>query len=83
MVLSQLKADTMTLIQRNGGGTCFGDSGGPNFYGNDPTTDPTYPYFIVGLTSGGDGACKNSTVSPRLDTTNAQHFLGGFPGLLK
>ena len=52
------------------GGTCFGDSGGPNFIG---TTDT-----IAAITISGDSACVSTNVDLRLDTQSAQDFLGQF-----
>jgi secreted trypsin-like serine protease len=49
------------------GGTCFGDSGGPNFVGNSGT--------IAAITISGDSACKSTNVDLRLDTKSAQDFL--------
>jgi secreted trypsin-like serine protease len=52
------------------GGTCFGDSGGPNFIG---TTDT-----IAAITISGDTACASTNVDLRLDTQSAQDFLAQF-----
>jgi V8-like Glu-specific endopeptidase len=52
------------------GGTCFGDSGGPNFIG---TTDT-----IAAITISGDSACVSTNVDLRLDTQSAQDFLAQF-----
>lgn len=52
------------------GGTCYGDSGGPNFAGD---TD-----VIGGLTITGDTACRATNVIYRLDTDSARSFLGQF-----
>jgi len=52
------------------GGTCFGDSGGPNFIG---TTDT-----IAAITISGDSACVATNVDLRLDTQSAQDFLAQF-----
>jgi secreted trypsin-like serine protease len=55
------------------GGTCYGDSGGPNFLGagtNETTT-------IAGITITGDSLCKATNVVYRLDTKSAQSFLCG------
>lgn len=56
------------------GGTCFGDSGGPNFLGAgaDETT------VIAGITIKGDGACVATNVIYRLDTASARAFLGHY-----
>ncbi len=52
------------------GGTCFGDSGGPNFLGTSDT--------IAAITISGDTACASTNVDLRLDTKNAQDFLAQF-----
>jgi len=52
------------------GGTCYGDSGGPNFLGN---TD-----IIAGTTITGDFVCRATNVDYRLDTANARDFLKGY-----
>jgi trypsin len=51
------------------GGTCFGDSGGPNFLtvnGNP---------LLAAITITGDSVCRSTNVDYRLDTTSAQGFL--------
>lgn len=58
----------------NDGGTCNGDSGGPNFLGaGDGETR-----IIAGLTSTGDTYCKATNVTYRLDTKGARQFLGQY-----
>jgi V8-like Glu-specific endopeptidase len=52
------------------GGTCYGDSGGPNFLG---TTD-----IIAATTITGDAVCRSTNVTYRLDTPSARAFLGQF-----
>jgi secreted trypsin-like serine protease len=52
------------------GGTCYGDSGGPNFVG---TTD-----IIAAITITGDAVCRSTNVVYRLDTESARAFLGQF-----
>ena len=52
------------------GGTCYGDSGGPNFLG---TTD-----VIAGITITGDSVCRSTNVVYRLDTPSARAFLGQY-----
>jgi hypothetical protein len=49
------------------GGTCYGDSGGPNFLGNTDT--------IAGTTITGDFVCRATNVDYRLDTASARDFL--------
>lgn len=51
------------------GGTCFGDSGGPNFL----TVDGQQ--LIVSITITGDSVCRSTNVDYRLDTISAQAFL--------
>jgi len=51
------------------GGTCFGDSGGPNFMNLNGQQ-------IVGaITITGDSVCRSTNVDYRLDTVSAQGFL--------
>src|SRR3954447_1312069 len=50
------------------GGTCYGDSGGPNFLG---TTD-----IVAATTITGDFVCRATNVDYRLDTASARDFLG-------
>jgi hypothetical protein len=52
------------------GGTCYGDSGGPNFLG---TTD-----IVAATTITGDAICRSTNVTYRLDTPSAREFLGQF-----
>ncbi len=49
------------------GGTCYGDSGGPNFLG---TTD-----ILAATTITGDAVCRSTNVVYRLDTESARTFL--------
>jgi secreted trypsin-like serine protease len=49
------------------GGTCYGDSGGPNFLGD---TD-----VIAATTITGDAVCRATNVVYRLDTASARGFL--------
>jgi Trypsin len=51
------------------GGTCFGDSGGPNFL------TVNGKQLIVAITITGDSVCRSTNVDYRLDTTSAQAFL--------
>lgn len=55
------------------GGTCYGDSGGPNFLG---TTD-----IVAATTITGDAICRSTNVTYRLDTPSAREFLGQFVSL--
>jgi secreted trypsin-like serine protease len=54
-------------------GTCFGDSGGPNFL--DTST------MIAGITITGDSVCRSTNVTYRLDTPSARAFLANFVAL--
>ncbi|MEK6192506.1 MAG: trypsin-like serine protease [Chloroflexota bacterium] len=54
------------------GGTCYGDSGGPNFLWVGGTeTD-----IVAGITITGDFMCRATNVDYRLDTPSARAFLG-------
>lgn len=55
------------------GGTCYGDSGGPNFLGD---TD-----LLAATTITGDYVCRSTNVTYRLDTPAARAFLGQFVAL--
>ena len=52
------------------GGTCYGDSGGPNFLGS---TD-----VVAAITITGDAVCRSTNVTYRLDTASARAFLGQY-----
>jgi secreted trypsin-like serine protease len=54
------------------GGTCYGDSGGPNFLGAGYTETNT----IAAITVTGDTQCVATNVVYRLDTATARAFLG-------
>ena len=56
------------------GGTCYGDSGGPNFLG----AGSTETNIIAGITITGDALCKSTNVIYRLDTESAREFLKAF-----
>ena len=56
------------------GGTCLGDSGGPNFLGAGPNETS----IIAGLTVKGDAVCVSTNVIYRLDTLAAREFLGNY-----
>ena len=55
------------------GGTCYGDSGGPNFLGS---TD-----IVAATTITGDSVCRSTNVDYRLDTASARNFLAPFVAL--
>lgn len=59
----------------NTGGTCFGDSGGPNFIGGSSVIGGVTSYAINGNCAGTGGVF-------RMDTTNVQDWLKTFPGLM-
>ena len=50
-------------------GTCFGDSGGPNFM------NLSGEQIIAAITITGDSVCRSTNVDYRLDTVSAQGFL--------
>ena len=52
------------------GGTCFGDSGGPNFLGSSDV--------IAAITITGDAVCRATNVTLRLDRPSVQAFLDEF-----
>jgi V8-like Glu-specific endopeptidase len=52
------------------GGTCYGDSGGPNFLG---TTS-----IVAATTITGDAVCRSTNVVYRLDTLSARTFLAQY-----
>ncbi|HYH27783.1 MAG TPA: trypsin-like serine protease, partial [Actinomycetota bacterium] len=55
---------------RDDGGTCYGDSGGPNFLGSTN--------IIAGITITGDAVCRSTNVVYRLDTASAREFLSQY-----
>ena len=56
------------------GGTCYGDSGGPNFLGGGSgETD-----IVAATTITGDFVCRATNVDYRLDTASARAFLGQY-----
>jgi V8-like Glu-specific endopeptidase len=56
------------------GGTCYGDSGGPNFLG----AGATETNVIAGTTITGDTPCRSTNVDYRLDTGSARDFLSQY-----
>jgi len=54
------------------GGTCFGDSGGPHFLGGITSN------LLVSLTVTGDGVCRATDKTYRLDTEAARDFMRRF-----
>ena len=59
------------------GGTCYGDSGGPNFLGAGASETTV----IAATTITGDTPCKSTNVDYRLDTQSARAFLGQYVAL--
>jgi V8-like Glu-specific endopeptidase len=59
------------------GGTCDGDSGGPNFLGSGSGETN----IIAGTTITGDTTCRSTNVDYRLDTASARSFLGAYVAL--
>jgi hypothetical protein len=58
-------------------GTCYGDTGVPNFLGAGATeTD-----IVAATTITGDFMCRATNVVYRLDTESARSFLGQFVSL--
>jgi Trypsin len=69
--LKSVNQDYLRLSQNQGsGGTCYGDSGGPNFVGDVNETN-----VIASITSTGDTWCNSTNVTLRLDTEVARTFL--------
>jgi hypothetical protein len=56
------------------GGTCYGDSGGPNFLG----AGASETNIIAATTITGDTPCRSTNVDYRLDTPSARAFLGQY-----
>ncbi|GGE27530.1 hypothetical protein GCM10011571_32210 [Marinithermofilum abyssi] len=80
MAVSQFDAlnDNWLRLSQNtstgDGGTCNGDSGGPNFLGaGENETD-----IIAGVTVTGDSMCRATNVIYRLDTPSARNFLDDY-----
>jgi secreted trypsin-like serine protease len=56
------------------GGTCYGDSGGPNFLGAGASETSV----VAAITVTGDAQCRATNVAYRLDTRSARAFLDDF-----
>jgi V8-like Glu-specific endopeptidase len=56
------------------GGTCYGDSGGPNFLG----AGAAETNIVAGTTITGDFVCRATNVDYRLDTESARSFLAQY-----
>ena len=54
------------------GGTCYGDSGGPHFLGDETS------HLIVSITVTGDAMCRATDKTYRLDTESARDFLDDY-----
>ena len=70
----------LTLLQNpatGDSGTCFGDSGAPNFVG--PEAAPTD--VVAAITITGDAICRATNVVFRLDTPMARNFLQNYVAL--
>ena len=59
------------------GGTCYGDSGGPNFLG----ADASETNIVAATTITGDTPCRSRNVDYRLDTASARAFLAQYVAL--
>ncbi|HEX6230761.1 MAG TPA: trypsin-like serine protease [Actinomycetota bacterium] len=53
-----------------GGGTCFGDSGGPHFLGDS--------LLLVSVTSWGDAVCRSLDMTQRVDIPSVLGFLATY-----
>jgi len=74
--------DFSMLLSNNAhtGGTCFGDSGGPDFLGD--TNAPGNENVVAGVTSFGiNGNCAGTGGVFRIDRQNVLDFINGFMGL--
>jgi V8-like Glu-specific endopeptidase len=64
---------TLSMNEATGdGGTCYGDSGGPHFLGDESSN------LVVSITVTGDAMCKATDKTYRLDTRSARSFLERF-----
>ncbi len=61
---------------REEGGTCYGDSGGPNYLGGSDSK-----LLVATTISGVDDACRFTNLDYRLDTPSARKFLGEYVAL--
>lgn len=59
---------------KDDGGTCYGDSGGPNFLGVGTEESD----IVAAVTVSGDRVCRATNVVLRLDTRSARSFLRRF-----
>src|SRR3954467_7010936 len=75
--LNSINASWLRISQNpstGNGGTCYGDSGGPNFLG----AGATETRIVAATTISGDTYCRSTNVDYRLDTPAARGFLGQF-----
>jgi hypothetical protein len=83
VAVGTLNSETQTWLKisqnasTGNGGTCYGDSGGPNFLG----AGSTETNIVAGTTISGDTQCKSTNVDYRTDTPAARAFLGQFVAL--
>jgi len=61
-------------LSTGNGGTCYGDSGGPNFLG----AGSSETNIVAGVTITGDTPCRSTNVDYRVDTASARAFLGQY-----
>jgi Trypsin len=59
-------------VSTGNGGTCFGDSGGPNFFNYNGAR------LLAAITITGDAVCRSTNVTYRLDTASARGFLAPY-----
>jgi len=59
---------------RRDGGTCYGDSGGPNFLG----AGAGETNIVADTAMTGDSMCRATNVDYRMDTASARAFLGQY-----
>jgi hypothetical protein len=72
--LNSINASWLRISQNastGNGGTCYGDSGGPNFLG----AGSSETNIVAGTTITGDSVCRSTNVDYRLDTASARSFL--------
>jgi hypothetical protein len=80
VAVGTLNSETQTWLKisqnasTGNGGTCYGDSGGPNFLGAGSSETS----IVAGTTITGDTNCKSTNVDYRTDTPAARAFLGQF-----
>jgi secreted trypsin-like serine protease len=69
-----LTQNNLHLLQNpeatGGGGTCFGDSGGPHFWEDT--------LIIVSVTSWGDAICRSNDMTQRIDIASVLNWLAEF-----